>query len=490
VFLLFAALTLFFSVGTATAQFNKTVQISERGQRPNLGFDYSGMLHLVWEDTLQQIKYMVVDTLGNTVRPAMQLPYGPYPYVAFARDFGLLSYCRYSGFNSEIYGRLISSNDPPAAEQFLINDPFYDAIRYTSESKRVDDTLLLVLWNGQGPRSSLGAIYGHMVGRSGRLKGEDLFLCDTVLDGQRLLTPKAAVSCDLESIWITWLDDGEATKSIFYRRLTHLGMTAGDVTTLAGPTLSDTLWSPSIAVRGDNRILVSWSEKRAGVWGVYVQQLDENGAKKDSVVTLNSDSVAAYAETRLASSESGTVFAVWEGVKNGHLALFGANLDRLGSSQPRPVMMFPLEDSLDQIWPAVAVHGAKVFLCCKRGEGIVLRILDILLTSADTEKPRPIQPSTDERINPFAFLEQNYPNPFNWATTIRYTVQTHSHIRLAVFDILGREVSLLENAHKPPGSYTVRWDAVDLPTGIYICRIVLTREARTLSQSRLMIMCR
>ncbi len=64
-------------------------------------------------------------------------------------------------------------------------------------------------------------------------------------------------------------------------------------------------------------------------------------------------------------------------------------------------------------------------------------------------------------------LEQNYPNPFNSTTMISYSIVKDSHVRLVVFDMLGREVVKLVDEEKTSGVYTVLFDAGDLASGIY-----------------------
>lgn len=70
-------------------------------------------------------------------------------------------------------------------------------------------------------------------------------------------------------------------------------------------------------------------------------------------------------------------------------------------------------------------------------------------------------------------LNQNYPNPFNPTTTIRYDLPQNEHVRLAVYDILAREVVVLVNSEVAAGSHTVQFNAGNLSSGIYIYRLDL-----------------
>ena len=68
-------------------------------------------------------------------------------------------------------------------------------------------------------------------------------------------------------------------------------------------------------------------------------------------------------------------------------------------------------------------------------------------------------------------LHDAYPNPFNPSTTIRFDVPVHSHIRLSLYDVLGRELDPLFDGDLPPGRHEVRWDASGMASGMYYVRM-------------------
>lgn len=69
-------------------------------------------------------------------------------------------------------------------------------------------------------------------------------------------------------------------------------------------------------------------------------------------------------------------------------------------------------------------------------------------------------------------LEQNYPNPFNPTTNIKFAIPKFANVRLAVYDLLGREVESLVNRQLTPGVYEVNWNAAKFSSGIYLYRLI------------------
>ena len=77
-------------------------------------------------------------------------------------------------------------------------------------------------------------------------------------------------------------------------------------------------------------------------------------------------------------------------------------------------------------------------------------------------------------------LNQNYPNPFNAQTTIFYRIRSRSRVVIRIYDILGRRVETLVEKIEEPGRHTVVWNAGDLPSGVYLCRLEAGDYSKTI----------
>ena len=81
-------------------------------------------------------------------------------------------------------------------------------------------------------------------------------------------------------------------------------------------------------------------------------------------------------------------------------------------------------------------------------------------------------------------LFQNYPNPFNPVTNIKFDIVKAGIVNLKVYDVQGREISILVNDNLSPGTYETTWDASALPSGIYFYRL----QTKDFSGSKRMIL--
>ena len=91
----------------------------------------------------------------------------------------------------------------------------------------------------------------------------------------------------------------------------------------------------------------------------------------------------------------------------------------------------------------------------------------------------------DEIIPDKFELSQNYPNPFNPATTIEFTIPESGEVSLKIFDILGREIADLINENMSAGKHSIRFNARNLNSGVYI--YIINFKGKTLSRKMILL---
>ncbi len=74
-------------------------------------------------------------------------------------------------------------------------------------------------------------------------------------------------------------------------------------------------------------------------------------------------------------------------------------------------------------------------------------------------------------------LRPAFPNPFASSSTLRFEQAEPGPVRLAVYDVLGREVAVLFDGPAPAGEHPVRFDAAGLAPGVYVVRMTAGGQA-------------
>lgn len=85
-------------------------------------------------------------------------------------------------------------------------------------------------------------------------------------------------------------------------------------------------------------------------------------------------------------------------------------------------------------------------------------------------------------------MHQNYPNPFNPVTNLEFVISDFGFVTLKVYDILGIEISVLVNEKKEPGSYVIKFDGINFPSGIYFYEIKIETDKGEFSEVKRMIL--
>ena len=132
----------------------------------------------------------------------------------------------------------------------------------------------------------------------------------------------------------------------------------------------------------------------------------------------------------------------------------------------------------------------KYYFSCKIGDILVDKSYDSLQVAPNCSVGSTTQPSSIEGMSinsvPSEFaLHPSYPNPFNPSTIISYDLSEPSIVRLAVYNMIGQEVSVLVDGLVEPGYHTMEWNAVNasgtmLPSGVYMLRMTAASVSSSL----------
>ena len=119
----------------------------------------------------------------------------------------------------------------------------------------------------------------------------------------------------------------------------------------------------------------------------------------------------------------------------------------------------------DLKWTRIGIDGVYV--------GTIALAGDVLYAGGEGIYAKKLVSSTHDQspLPKSVVLCQNYPNPFNPSTTIKYELPKSSEVRLSMYDVLGREVSVLVNEKRDAGVHEVKFDGANLASGVYFYRL-------------------
>jgi len=175
-----------------------------------------------------------------------------------------------------------------------------------------------------------------------------------------------------------------------------------------------------------------------------------------------------------------SVDSIYPSTLNGVVAI----VDSLGNKLREKV--YPTPDYIAILSIIPQTNGDIVFV----GEANFNIYNDVYALRTDSMlNAPPLYVKIDEISVPADFeLYQNHPNPFNSVTKIRFDIKSNvkgdspaakSNVKIAVFDVLGREITTVVNEVLQPGVYETSWDASDYPSGIYFYQLVTHGYSKT-----------
>ena len=219
------------------------------------------------------------------------------------------------------------------------------------------------------------------------------------------------------------------------------------------------------------------------------QWVQTNGPYGGFVVSLAGSGSNLFAGTNRGVFLSTNNGAKWTAINNGltdtdvrQLALSGTNL----FAGTNGGVFLSTNNGTD--WAAVnsGLTSTDVLALAESGTDLIAGTLDGGVWRRPLAEIVTSVPVVDgSRSIPTHFsLDQNYPNPFNPATTITYRMNQTSKVLLKVFNPIGVEVATLVDGTQAAGHHDVKFDATNLPSGVYFYRI----QDGSLNETRRMVL--
>ena len=194
--------------------------------------------------------------------------------------------------------------------------------------------------------------------------------------------------------------------------------------------------------------------------GTPTEELEKSDAVfKGTVVELKVDTLRVQNAAMLFFRVKFEVVAAWKGVDLGEVTL-STNFESAACG-------FPFKQGVDYLVYAFSQNDSLSTNLCTRTKKLSEAQEDL------DELGSPAIVSVDEPQNSPETLHllQNYPNPFNPSTKILFSIPKTTHVKLTVYDLLGREIQTLVDEIKTAGVYSVPFDAGNLSSGSYFYKL-------------------
>jgi hypothetical protein len=216
--------------------------------------------------------------------------------------------------------------------------------------------------------------------------------------------------------------------------------------------------------------LVCWPQKTGGVWDLRTQTVRSDGS---TVFPFGGVAVGRSLSGKsligLSPSDSVTTLFAWWDSRN-PVGVYGQRLDSLARV---------LWDTNDIALSTMSMGGLRVIpdgnggciLAGWRETDFTVRTQQISRLGVLGQVIAGFENMQLEKQLEQFWLFQNYPNPFNPLTTIRFNIPIQSHVSLALYDLLGREVQSLVDETLPAGNHHAVLSSSGLSSGVYLYRI-------------------
>jgi hypothetical protein len=263
---------------------------------------------------------------------------------------------------------------------------------------------------------------------------------------------------------------------------------AGDVLwTTDGVALcssSQVVFRPAIASDGAGGAIVVWTDQRDWpISDLYARRVSSNGTPlwtDEGVAVCTADEAQAYAQ--ITSDGAGGAIIVWMDQRSGS-NIYSQRVNANGTSLWAENGVVVCAAYGDQYDPQIVSDGAGGAIATWADYRDMASGVHIY---AQRIYPGGELVGVDDFPSPPAGqqLEQNVPNPFNPLTEISFTMTETGRVRLAVYDLAGRQVRVLLDDVRQASRHEVTWDGKDgmgrtVASGLYFYKLETEQGSET-----------
>ncbi len=267
----------------------------------------------------------------------------------------------------------------------------------------------------------------------------------------------------LSTLHIAWEDDRDGNIEVYYKRSTDNGSSwSADARLTNDPAASH---NPCISAWGAV-VNIVWYDTRNNSNQIYCKRSADGGLSWGADTQLST--LAAGSMYPSITTSNSMVHVVWTGGPGFDPSeIYYKRSINLGVSWEPDVRL--TVDSAASTFPSVCVSGNYTHVVWQN-ELEFGNNCEIFYARNPTGNVNGIMNISSEVPEGFS-LSQNYPNPFNPMTKLKFQLPNNSFVKLAVFDMPGKEIETLVNEYLQAGTYVYEWNALTLPSGVYFYKL-------------------
>lgn len=339
---------------------------------------------------------------------------------------------------------------------------------------------------------------------------------DTRLSATPFVSELATVAVSGSIVHVVWQDMRDGNYEIYYKRSTDGGLSWGTDTRMTNNSAES--FAPNLTLSGSN-IHLTWQDARDGNFEIYYKRSTDGGISWGTDTRLTN---ASGSSVRSFSTVTGTaVHVVWMDERDGNWEIYYKQDPTGNPGPPTPpappnlvsppngsfneptTIRFIWNKSLNAITYRIQIAQDSLFSNIVVNDSTLtdttIVVANLLVNkyywwrvnaknAAGTSQysavwrfgtfPVGLKEIGNTIPNIFK-LYANYPNPFNPSTSIKFDIPKESNVKLVVYDVLGKEISILINYKIKAGRYEVWWDGTDHPSGVYFFRMITNEYVET-----------